>query len=60
MKEHCSLLIHVLKASSSLEEKLKFEEELELEEEAIALKERTKKTKEKNCKKKVQMKMERT
>jgi hypothetical protein len=36
MKEHCSLLIHVLKASSSLEEKLKFEEELELEEEAIA------------------------
>jgi hypothetical protein len=42
------------KNSSSLEEKLKFEEE------AIALKARVKETREENCKKKVQMRMKRT
>jgi len=48
------------KTSSSLEKELEFEEELELDEEAIALKKRAKETREKNCKKRAQMRKKRT
>jgi len=43
-----------------LKKSLSFEEELELEEEAIVLKKRAKETRKENCKKKAQMKKKRT